>query len=54
MGLDVPTNLDELYEVFRAFKEEDPDGNGQDDTYAMIVAQIFDSWGLMMRLSSPP
>ena len=54
VGLDVPTNLDELYEVFRAFKEEDPDGTGQDDTYAMIVAQIFGAWGLMMRLSSPP
>ena len=34
VGLDMPTNLDELTEVFRRFTEEDPDGNGNDDTWA--------------------
>ena len=33
LGLDVPTNLDELMEVMKAFTYDDPDGNGQDDTY---------------------
>ncbi|OCA89395.1 extracellular solute-binding protein [Pradoshia sp. D12] len=33
LGLDVPTNLDELYEVAKAFTEDDPDGNGKDDTF---------------------
>jgi putative aldouronate transport system substrate-binding protein len=32
LGLKAPTTLDELYEVARAFTEDDPDGNGKDDT----------------------
>ena len=33
LGLEVPDNVDELAEVARAFTENDPDGNGQNDTY---------------------
>jgi len=33
LGMEVPTNLDELYEVSKAFTESDPDGNGKDDTF---------------------
>ncbi|WP_110588579.1 extracellular solute-binding protein [Microbacterium suaedae] len=32
LGLDVPHTIDELAEVARAFTEDDPDGNGKDDT----------------------
>lgn len=32
LGLSVPTTLDEVYEIARAFTEDDPDGNGKDDT----------------------
>ncbi|MBT2293351.1 extracellular solute-binding protein [Paenibacillus albidus] len=32
VGLAVPTTLDELYEVAKAFTEKDPDGNGKQDT----------------------
>ncbi|MBD8067841.1 extracellular solute-binding protein [Bacillus sp. PS06] len=32
LGLEVPTTSDELLEVMRAFTEDDPDGNGQNDT----------------------
>jgi len=32
LGLKEPTNLKELYEVAKAFTEEDPDGNGKKDT----------------------
>lgn len=32
LGLDAPTTLDELYEVARAFTEDDPDGDGEDNT----------------------
>ena len=32
LGLDVPTTMDELYEVAKQFTENDPDGNGVDDT----------------------
>ncbi len=33
LGLEVPTNLDELMEVMKAFTYNDPDGNGRDDTW---------------------
>lgn len=32
LGLPVPKTLDEVYEVARAFTEDDPDGNGVKDT----------------------
>ena len=35
--LDMPETLDDFYEVLKAFKEKDPDGNGKDDTYGMVV-----------------
>lgn len=34
LDLEAPTTLDELYTVMKAFVEDDPDGNGVDDTYA--------------------
>lgn len=36
LGLDVPHTLDDLYEVARAFTEDDPDGNGVDDTVGFV------------------
>ncbi len=33
LGLEIPTTVDELYEVAKAFTFDDPDGNGKDDTY---------------------
>ena len=33
LGLDIPTTLDELYDVLYAFTYNDPDGNGKDDTF---------------------
>lgn len=35
LGLAAPTNLDELYAMFKQFKENDPDGNGKNDTIAL-------------------
>ncbi|WP_206074528.1 extracellular solute-binding protein [Antribacter gilvus] len=32
LGLEVPHTIEDLTEVARAFSEDDPDGNGQDDT----------------------
>jgi putative aldouronate transport system substrate-binding protein len=39
VGLDIPTTSDELYEVMKAFTNEDPDQNGKDDTIG-IAGQI--------------
>ena len=38
LGLEIPTTLDELTEVLRAFTTQDPDGNGEDDTYGLSGA----------------
>lgn len=35
LGLQPPTTLDELFDVAVAFTEDDPDGNGVDDTYGL-------------------
>jgi putative aldouronate transport system substrate-binding protein len=42
LGLDIPETIDDFYNVLKAFKEQDPDGNGQDDTYGMIVTDYLD------------
>lgn len=38
LGLDVPTTLDEFETVLRAFTFDDPDGNGEDDTFGLTFA----------------
>lgn len=37
LGLEQPTSWDELSELAEAFATQDPDGNGQADTYGMVV-----------------
>ena len=37
LGLEDPQTLDEYYQVLRAFTDDDPDGNGQDDTYGLVM-----------------
>ena len=36
LGLKAPTNIDELYNVLKAFKTQDPNGNGQADEIPMV------------------
>lgn len=35
LGLEMPTDAEEFREILRAFTEDDPDGNGQNDTYGL-------------------
>ncbi|MFS0726696.1 hypothetical protein [Paenibacillus sp. 1P07SE] len=37
LGLEIPQTTDELLEVMKAFTFEDPDGNGQQDTYGFVA-----------------
>ncbi|HEV7949092.1 MAG TPA: sugar ABC transporter substrate-binding protein [Glaciihabitans sp.] len=37
LGLEIPTNWEELASLGEAFATQDPDGNGQADTYGMVV-----------------
>lgn len=39
LGLQVPTNYDELKEVAIAFTKDDPDKNGKKDTYGLAVGE---------------
>lgn len=45
LGLKEPKTLDEYLEVMKAFTEQDPDGNGQNDTYGFSMAVNPNSTG---------
>ncbi|WP_168121247.1 extracellular solute-binding protein [Paenibacillus sp. HB172176] len=38
LHLDVPKTTEELYQVAKAFAEQDPDGNGEKDTYGIAIS----------------
>ncbi|GBF78109.1 hypothetical protein PA598K_06715 [Paenibacillus sp. 598K] len=38
LNLEVPKTTEELYEVLKAFVEQDPDGNGKKDTYGINMS----------------
>ena len=40
LGLDLPANLDELFEVAVAFREGDPNRSGKKDTYGITASRI--------------
>ncbi|MGN1115666.1 MAG: hypothetical protein ACI4TH_03785 [Candidatus Ornithomonoglobus sp.] len=42
LGLGIPKTVDDFEEVLKQFTVGDPDGNGQDDTYGMIVTSYLD------------
>lgn len=44
LGLSVPQTMDEFYNVLKAFKNNDPDGNGQNDTFGMILTTATTSF----------
>ncbi len=35
LGLEAPKSIDDVYEMARAFTEDDPDGNGKNDTFGI-------------------
>lgn len=46
LGLQDPQNWDDLLEIIRAFVNDDPDGNGEDDTVGVTFTK--DLWGTFM------
>ena len=36
LGLSAPTTIDEFYDMLKQFTENDPDGNGKDDTIGLV------------------
>ncbi|RXZ83343.1 extracellular solute-binding protein [Paenibacillaceae bacterium] len=44
VGKEIPTTLDEFYEVLKAFVNEDPDKNGRADTIGLAEQQANAAW----------
>jgi putative aldouronate transport system substrate-binding protein len=47
LGLEAPKTIDEFYNVLKAFKENDPDGNGKNDTYGIVITKYAGPWDIM-------
>lgn len=45
LHLPQPKTLDDYYQVLKAFKEQDPDGDGKADTYGLSTAGMYDVQG---------
>lgn len=41
LGMETPQTTDELFEAARAFTEDDPDGNGLDDTIGLTSSRLW-------------
>ncbi|WP_246031484.1 extracellular solute-binding protein [Salibacterium salarium] len=54
VGLDKPETIDEFYEVLKAFTEEDPDGDGEDNTTGMVVSEYEGPWDIMQTWFGVP
>ncbi|WP_202077717.1 extracellular solute-binding protein [Caldalkalibacillus salinus] len=54
LDLDIPKTIDEFYHVLKAFKEQDPNGSGQDDTYGMVVSKYNGPWDIMQTWFGAP
>ncbi|TYP78978.1 extracellular solute-binding protein [Paenibacillus methanolicus] len=53
LGLSAPVTLEDWYRVIRALTLEDPDGNGKNDTYGMVLEKRYnqDVSSLLTRIS---
>ncbi|MBD2843686.1 extracellular solute-binding protein [Paenibacillus sp. IB182496] len=40
LGLEMPTSTDEWYEVLKAFREQDPNGNGEQDEIPLVTVSL--------------
>ena len=47
LNLKTPTTIEELNEVLRAFTEDDPDGNGANDTYGLEMCKYTGPWDII-------
>lgn len=54
LGLKEPETLDEFYDMLVAFTNNDPDGNGVNDTYGMAVSMYEGPWDAMQLWFGAP
>jgi putative aldouronate transport system substrate-binding protein len=53
VGMKMPETLEELYAVAKAFKEQDPDGNGVNDTYGLMLYEGELSYPIFAAAGAP-
>ncbi|MDQ0207652.1 extracellular solute-binding protein [Alkalicoccobacillus murimartini] len=54
VGMDMPETIDDFYDVLKAFTEDDPDGNGENDTYGMAISEHEEPWNIMQTWFGAP
>ncbi|WP_299093578.1 extracellular solute-binding protein [uncultured Metabacillus sp.] len=54
VGLQTPKTIDDFYNMLKAFSEKDPDGNGKDDTYGMVISKYTGPWDIMQTWFGAP
>lgn len=52
--MDPPRTIDDFYEMLKAFTYDDPDGNGEDDTYGTVVSKFEGPWNVMQTWFGAP
>ena len=53
LGLDIPKTPEELYNAMKAFTEQDPDGNGKNDTIGLSISSNFDQANPLFKMFLP-
>ncbi|WP_042462367.1 extracellular solute-binding protein [Neobacillus dielmonensis] len=54
LGLEQPKTIDDFYNVLKAFTNDDPDGNGKDDTYGMVISKYTGPFDVMQTWFGAP
>jgi ABC-type glycerol-3-phosphate transport system substrate-binding protein len=52
-NLDIPETIDELYTAVKMFTENDPDGNGKDDTVGMTTSGVWNMQDIFHAFGVP-
>ena len=54
LGLSEPKTIDDFYNILKAFTNDDPDGNGKDDTYGMTISKWSGPFDIMQTWFGVP
>ncbi|MDO5349994.1 MAG: extracellular solute-binding protein [Lachnospiraceae bacterium] len=54
LGLDTPETIEDVYNMLYAFTYDDPDGNGQDDTYGLALSKYTAPLDIMQTWFGAP
>lgn len=54
LGLEEPKTIEDFYNVLDAFTNNDPDGNGKNDTYGMVISKFTGPFDVMQTWFGAP